>query len=252
MTEGGKVRHADLPEVWPKAKWGRQVLHRLRCLISRSRGECECRRESRDFRPWPSTGIRRGRSGRAAINSHDYQAYAALLDPQLRQDLTTGQFERGYQSTADTGETLAGTSVAANGDTVAAVTFTSHQGLPASYQPYNGAEPYNDTEPDRDSGGELEVDGHERPISYAEVSGDPTFDPLANSRLLWQFVRQGAIFAGLYVFAAHAGRRDRRSAAPGPAAFSARPPVAGPRMSGSQPFSTPRRVAANLSGSPPG
>ncbi len=63
----------------------------------------------------------------AAINSHDYQAYAALLDPQLRQDLTTSQFERGYQSTADTGETLAGTSVAANGDTVAAVTFTSHQ-----------------------------------------------------------------------------------------------------------------------------
>ena len=73
--------------------------------------------------------------------------------------------------------------------------FCGECGLPASYQPYN------DTEPDRDSGGELEVESRERPISYAEVSGDPTYDPLANSRLLWQLVRQGAIFAGLYVFA---------------------------------------------------
>jgi hypothetical protein len=63
----------------------------------------------------------------AAINSHDYQAYAALLGPDMQQDMTAEQFDSGYRSTADSGETLAGISTAANGDTVATVTFTSHQ-----------------------------------------------------------------------------------------------------------------------------
>ena len=63
----------------------------------------------------------------AAINSHDYQSYAALLDAQMRQDLTAAEFNSGYQSTTDSGETLVSTSTAADGDTVAAVTFTSHQ-----------------------------------------------------------------------------------------------------------------------------
>jgi hypothetical protein len=63
----------------------------------------------------------------SAIDSRDYQAYAALLDAQMRQDLTADQFGRGYQSTADSDETLAGISTAADGDTVAMVTFTSRQ-----------------------------------------------------------------------------------------------------------------------------
>lgn len=63
----------------------------------------------------------------AAINSHDYQSYVALLSPNLQQDMTAQQFDSGYRSTSDTGETLTGISTAADGDTVAAVTFTSHQ-----------------------------------------------------------------------------------------------------------------------------
>jgi hypothetical protein len=63
----------------------------------------------------------------AAINDHDYQAYTALLDPGLQQNMTAAQFDSGYGSTADSSEMLTGTSTAANGDTVADVTFTSRQ-----------------------------------------------------------------------------------------------------------------------------
>lgn len=62
-----------------------------------------------------------------AINTHDYQSYVSLLDPTMQQDMTVQQFDSGYRSTADSNETLTGVSTAADGDTVAAVTFTSHQ-----------------------------------------------------------------------------------------------------------------------------
>jgi hypothetical protein len=62
-----------------------------------------------------------------AINSHDYQAYASLLSPPLQQDLTPASFNSGYRGTADSAETLVRISAAADGDTAAAVTFTSHQ-----------------------------------------------------------------------------------------------------------------------------
>lgn len=63
----------------------------------------------------------------AAINSHDYQSYVSLLNLNMQQDMTAQQFDSGYRSTADSSETLTGISTAANGDTVATVTFTSHQ-----------------------------------------------------------------------------------------------------------------------------
>jgi hypothetical protein len=62
-----------------------------------------------------------------AINTHDYQAYDALLSPQLQQEITQPAFDSGYQGTSDSAETLAGVSAASSGDTAAAVTFTSHQ-----------------------------------------------------------------------------------------------------------------------------
>jgi hypothetical protein len=62
-----------------------------------------------------------------AINSHDYQGYLALLSQQAQQGWTPEHFNSGYGSTVDSGETLESISTAANGDTVAAVTFTSHQ-----------------------------------------------------------------------------------------------------------------------------
>lgn len=61
-----------------------------------------------------------------AINSHNYQAYEALLGPQVP-GITSSQFDSGYGSTADSHETLQEISSAANGDSVAQVTFTSHQ-----------------------------------------------------------------------------------------------------------------------------
>lgn len=67
-----------------------------------------------------------------AINAHDYQSYVSLLNPQMQQDMTDQQFESGYQSTVDSDETLNGISAAADGDTVVAVTFTSHQNPAAS------------------------------------------------------------------------------------------------------------------------
>lgn len=63
----------------------------------------------------------------AAINAHDYQSYVSLLAPNMQEDMTAQQFGSGYRSTADSGETLTGISAAANGDTIATVTFTSHQ-----------------------------------------------------------------------------------------------------------------------------
>ena len=62
-----------------------------------------------------------------AINAHDYAAYYGLESPQQQQGLTSTQFENGYGSTADSGETLQDVSVDANGDYVAQVTFTSTQ-----------------------------------------------------------------------------------------------------------------------------
>jgi hypothetical protein len=61
-----------------------------------------------------------------AINTHDYQAYVALRSPQA-QGISQAQFNAGYGSTADTGETLHGISSSANGDLVAEVTFISRQ-----------------------------------------------------------------------------------------------------------------------------
>jgi hypothetical protein len=66
-----------------------------------------------------------------AINAHDYQAYVALLSPR-EHGITRSQFDGGYGTTADTDETLSGISTAADGDSVAHVTFTSHQSAPDS------------------------------------------------------------------------------------------------------------------------
>jgi hypothetical protein len=38
-------------------------------------------------------------------------------------------------------------------------------------------------------------------LNYDELSEEPTFDPLANSRFLWQVVRQGALYVALYLLA---------------------------------------------------
>jgi hypothetical protein len=67
----------------------------------------------------------------AAINEHDYPAYIALRSPQLP-GMTVSQFDSGYGSTADSDETLLGVSSAAGGDSVAQVTFVSHQGAASS------------------------------------------------------------------------------------------------------------------------
>jgi hypothetical protein len=63
----------------------------------------------------------------STINSRDYQTYMSLRSPQAQQGLTAQQFAKGFASTSDSAETLTGLSTASNGDTVAAVTFTSHQ-----------------------------------------------------------------------------------------------------------------------------
>lgn len=77
----------------------------------------------------------------AAINAHDYQAYVSLLTPQEQQGMTATQFANGYRSTTDSSESLVGISTAADGDTVAMVTFTSHQNPADSV---NGAESCTD------------------------------------------------------------------------------------------------------------
>lgn len=63
----------------------------------------------------------------SAINAHDYQTYISLLSPAAQQNFTEAQFQDGYASTTDSAETLVDVSTAADGDTVAAVTFTSSQ-----------------------------------------------------------------------------------------------------------------------------
>jgi len=62
-----------------------------------------------------------------AINTRDYQSYASLLSPPLRQGQTAQQFASGYRSTVDSAETLVSISPGPNGELVAVVTFTSHQ-----------------------------------------------------------------------------------------------------------------------------
>lgn len=62
-----------------------------------------------------------------AINTHNYQSYISLLNPQAQQGLTPEQFDHGYRSTTDSAETLVRISAATNGDLAVAVTFTSHQ-----------------------------------------------------------------------------------------------------------------------------
>lgn len=46
--------------------------------------------------------------------------------------MTQSQFDSGYGATADSGETLREVSSAANGDSIAQVTFTGHQSSAAS------------------------------------------------------------------------------------------------------------------------
>jgi hypothetical protein len=62
-----------------------------------------------------------------AINNHNYSSYISLLTPAKQQDLTAQQFDSGYATTVDSGETLVSISSQANGDAVAVVTFISHQ-----------------------------------------------------------------------------------------------------------------------------
>ena len=62
-----------------------------------------------------------------AINTRDYQSYFSLLSPQLQQGISQSQFDKGYQSTVDSNETLVSISTASDGDLAAEVTFTSHQ-----------------------------------------------------------------------------------------------------------------------------
>lgn len=61
--------------------------------------------------------------------------------------------------------------------------------------------PMYDIDPGGDQRGAARGVTTDRPLSYAELSGEPTFDPLSNSRFLWQVARQAALFAGLYFLA---------------------------------------------------
>jgi hypothetical protein len=63
----------------------------------------------------------------SAINSHDFQAYLTLLTPPQQQGQTAETFSQGFGSTADSREILVAINPAANGDTAATLTFTSHQ-----------------------------------------------------------------------------------------------------------------------------
>jgi hypothetical protein len=62
-----------------------------------------------------------------AINTHDYESYLSLQTTQTQQELTVEQFDNGYGSTVDSAEVLTSISTATDGDTVATVTFVSHQ-----------------------------------------------------------------------------------------------------------------------------
>jgi hypothetical protein len=72
-----------------------------------------------------------------AINSHSYPAYRALLASKERHALTNAEFQNGYATTKDSAETLQRISVSQLGDTVAHVTFISHQNAADSV---NGSE----------------------------------------------------------------------------------------------------------------
>jgi len=63
----------------------------------------------------------------SAINSHSFQAYDALLTPQLQQDETAQSFSNGFGSSSDSDEILVAITAASDGDTAANLTFTSHQ-----------------------------------------------------------------------------------------------------------------------------
>jgi hypothetical protein len=63
------------------------------------------------------------------INTRSYMSYYALLNPQVQRQTSLSQFTKGFASTRDSRETLTGISAGPDGATVAAVTFTSHQGL---------------------------------------------------------------------------------------------------------------------------
>jgi hypothetical protein len=63
----------------------------------------------------------------SAINSHSFQAYYSLLTPEVQRGLTAQSFSSGYESSTDSDETLVAITTAANGDTAANLTFTSHQ-----------------------------------------------------------------------------------------------------------------------------
>lgn len=62
-----------------------------------------------------------------AINTRNYRAYVQLLGPQGQASFTRHQFIQGFRSTVDYDETLQKIATAANGNTVAKVTFTSNQ-----------------------------------------------------------------------------------------------------------------------------
>jgi hypothetical protein len=63
----------------------------------------------------------------SAINNHDFQAYDSLLTPQVQQGQTAETFSNGFGSSADSNEILVAINPAANGETAATLTFTSHQ-----------------------------------------------------------------------------------------------------------------------------
>ena len=62
-----------------------------------------------------------------SINTHDYNAYNNLLEPQLQASNTPSSFHTGYGTTTDLNEQLAGISDTSGGGEAAALTFTSHQ-----------------------------------------------------------------------------------------------------------------------------
>jgi hypothetical protein len=63
----------------------------------------------------------------SAINSLDYQGFFRLLSPAEQQQTSQSQFDRGFASTKDSGETLQALSATPGGGVTATLTFTSHQ-----------------------------------------------------------------------------------------------------------------------------
>jgi hypothetical protein len=62
-----------------------------------------------------------------AINLHHYHAYLMLLSVPMQQGMTRASFNSGYRGTVDSVIRLVSISAASDGDTQAALTFTSHQ-----------------------------------------------------------------------------------------------------------------------------